>query len=309
MNSTTDMPIRDTLSQSGTNVTVTILMCVLVIAPVGDLLILVTILQTRKLRRPLYLLMANIFLSDICFVTISLPLNIATLLHGFPPYGTVVCYIQSFVTFGAISSSACAICSIAVYRLTQVCWSSVYIRISTWKYMSVVMAAVWTVPVVMAAAVGGSVEYIDYKFTCDHTGPHLDVVSITALYLPIVATILGCYVKLYLHTKNALQRVQAVMTLPLPAASHDVNRKMDDVIFRCIMIIFVEFIGFYVGPGVLNAIRNKSDPPSKGIIGIISFSVYRIHPLVRMCTSVVLNKELRDAVLKLVRVVNVDRRR
>ncbi|XP_067676488.1 melatonin receptor type 1B-A-like [Haliotis asinina] len=307
------MPTRDTLSPSGKYLTVTILMCVLVIAPVGDLLILVTIRRTRKLRRPLYVLMANIILSDIIFVSISLPLNIATLLNGLPPYGTVFCYIQSFVTFGAISSSACAMCSIAVYRLAQVCFSRVYIRISAWTYMSAVIACVWAVPVIMAAAVGGPVEYIDFKFTCAHTGPNLDIVSITALFLPIVATILGCYVKLYIHAKKTLRRVQAVMTLPLPTDINDHNRKMDEVIFRCIMVIYVEFIGFYVGPGVLNTIRNKSDPPRKGIFGIISFSLYRIHPLVRLCTSVVLNKELRDAVLKLVRyrsrVVNVGARR
>ncbi|XP_046554346.1 melatonin receptor type 1A-like [Haliotis rubra] len=287
--------VSDMLSPTSINVSVAILICVCLVTAMANVMFLVTVWYTKRMRRTLYILLTNFFITDLVFVGISLPLNIATFLADGPPFGYVVCYLKTYITYGTISTSACVLTSVAVYRLLQVCYNHIYTRISSRKWLLSVSICLWVIPVAFCAGFGGSVTYDPQRYSCAYTNISLTYILVCCLYLPLIFTVVFCYVKIYLFTKKSRQRVevhsiQHQTNMGAPSTS---SKKRDDVVFKMMLVVFMEILFFYVFPGVLNSLINIVPPASKPRVTLAAFHLYRIRPCVNVITCILINMELR----------------
>lgn len=287
--------VSDLLSPASVSLAVAILICVCLVASVGNVMLLVTVWHTKRLRRTLYILLTNFFIADLVFVCIVHPLNIATFLADGPPFGYVVCYLKTYITYGTISTSACSLTSVAVYRLLQICYNHIYIRVISWKWLLCVSICLWVTPVAFCAGFGGSVDYDPQKYSCAYTNTTLTYILVCCLYLPLIFTVVYCYVKIYLFAKKSRQRVevhsnqvQTNMSAPSILA-----KKRDDVVFKMMLVIFTEILFFYVFPGVLISLLNIIPPASRPGVTLASVLLFRIRPCVNFIVCLLTNMELR----------------
>ncbi|XP_046554353.1 melatonin receptor type 1A-like [Haliotis rubra] len=287
--------VSDLLSPTSINFSVAILICVCLVTAMGNVMFLVTVWHTKRMRRTLYILLTNFFITDLVFVGISLPLNIATFLADGPPFGYVVCYLKTYITYGTISTSACVLTSVAVYRLLQVCYNHIYIRVISRKWLLSVSICLWVTPVAFCAGFGGSVTYDPQRYSCAYTNISLTYILVCCLYLPLIFTVVFCYVKIYLFTKKSRQRVevhsiQHQTNMGAPSTS---SKKRDDVVFKMMLVVFMEILFFYVIPGVLNSLINIVPSASKPRVTLAAFHLFRIRPCVNVITCILTNMELR----------------
>ncbi|KAJ8025113.1 Melatonin receptor type 1A [Holothuria leucospilota] len=193
---------------------------IFVVGTIGNSLVILAVLFSRKLRTFTNVFVVNLSVADL-LICISLSMNIVALLStdGFP-LPDVICAAAAFVAFTGVG---CSVYTLAVIALSR--WAVITRSISTqrsWFTVKKLVAMViftWLVPAVIAFLppfLGlGQLGYAEKYSTCSHKTSHdlSDFYSLLqgVLFYPVpLVIIIVCYYKVFtfvrLHSKNIVEQ-------------------------------------------------------------------------------------------------------
>ena len=123
-----------------------ILVCVIILAFVGNVLVCVTVFKSARLRTIPYMLITNLAVSDILMAIVCMPISLHVLISGKWPFSSSVCdmHAVSIFTFGMVSQVNMSV--IAVNRYFALCRPFQCKAIFTKTNVLSMIAILWILP-------------------------------------------------------------------------------------------------------------------------------------------------------------------
>ena len=123
-----------------------ILVCLIILAFVGNVLVCVTVFKSARLRTIPYMLITNLAVSDILMAIVCMPISLHVLISGKWPFSSSVCDIHGFFifTFGIVSQVNMSV--IAVNRYFAVCRPFDCKVVFTKRNSLIIIAILWILP-------------------------------------------------------------------------------------------------------------------------------------------------------------------
>ncbi|XP_033024466.1 olfactory receptor 14A16-like [Lacerta agilis] len=120
-----------------------IFLSIYLIALVGNFLIIVAVALNHKLHTPMYFFLVNLSLSDICYISATIPKSIAASLWNDQKISFAGCVAQVFLVF-TFGGSELALLTIMAYdRYVAICHPLQYELIMNWDACIQMAAASW----------------------------------------------------------------------------------------------------------------------------------------------------------------------
>ena len=123
-----------------------ILVCLIILAFVGNVLVCVTVFKSARLRTIPYMLITNLAVSDILMAIVCMPVSLHVLISGKWPFSSSVCDMHGFFifTFGIVSQVNMSV--IAVNRYFAVCRPFYCKVVFTKRNSLIIIAILWVLP-------------------------------------------------------------------------------------------------------------------------------------------------------------------
>ena len=243
-----------TESETEELIIITVVTSALVLVGVaGNILVIVTIFSSRRLRKVQHVFTASLAVCDLIFLSICMPFVIAAILvQGFP-IGGAACNVIGFMSVVVLHASMISIVNIAINRYINIVHFTYYSRIYTRKNGAAILACVWLYSIILAIPSQTSVGRIyfmssadmcmyDWRFNETYTA----AIMIFGFLLPIVIAFI-CYLWIFLRVMNSRRKIRT-------RAASEKHFKREDL--RLAINIFVVFLAFLVcwGPILLTVV-------------------------------------------------------
>ena len=201
----------------GERITIAVLnLIVAVLGIVGNLLVIVSILISRKLRTTNNALILNLAISDLT-VCLCIPWNMANLISGECVVSSAVCSLLGFTFLNSVGTSTFSLMFIALNRCSLITGSFKFLRRRITLTMAVMVALTWIIPFVICGIPFytdlGEIGY-DYTFSmCLWITSHPSSTTFTVILVSvcgIVPITLAAYfyLKLFLFIRSHNRKIQ-----------------------------------------------------------------------------------------------------
>ncbi|KAK3589164.1 hypothetical protein CHS0354_018868, partial [Potamilus streckersoni] len=110
-----------------------LLIVAVVFGSLGNILVVVTILKSKRFRVPVYALLLQVALLNALFETLVVPINIYSFFHNSWTPSTTLCTMIVCVTHMLLCTSGLLLVLVSVYRYFLVRYNHLYMKIKTPK--------------------------------------------------------------------------------------------------------------------------------------------------------------------------------
>ncbi|XP_054849838.1 putative olfactory receptor 14L1 [Eublepharis macularius] len=155
-----------------------------IVALIGNILIIITVSLNHQLHTPMYFFLVNLSLSDICFISITVPKSMATSLTNHKLISFYGCVCQVFFINAFVGIELTVLTIMAYDRYVAICHPLRYRLIMNWGACAQMTAASWISSVTNAVLQTNLTFKLSFcgsnvieQFFCDI--PHLQKISCT----------------------------------------------------------------------------------------------------------------------------------
>ncbi|XP_054849911.1 olfactory receptor 14C36-like [Eublepharis macularius] len=120
-----------------------IFLSIYIIALSGNILIIVAVSLNHQLHTPMYFFLVNLSLSDICFISITVPKSMATSLTNSKLISFYGCVMQIFLVVTFATAEVALLTIMAYDRFVAICHPLQYTLIMNWDACAQMAAASW----------------------------------------------------------------------------------------------------------------------------------------------------------------------
>ncbi|XP_071113146.1 alpha-1A adrenergic receptor-like [Haliotis cracherodii] len=229
--------ISDIYSSTVSTLFVVIILLIAVIGTAGNITAISSIINAKKTRHPLYIILVNFNTADLIVSCLVIPVNAVIIISDGSIATESICYLILYCNITTVACSATSLSFVALYRLTQICYPNMFDRVRKPGYVASACLSAWVPALVVCAVFGGNVKFDPYALSCRFTGDHLNTVLLVVIYVPVCVSIFMSYIKIYVHTRGSRRKVEAgnVVTLErdhnrsTSTASHEVNKDTNEL--------------------------------------------------------------------------------
>ncbi|CAG5117222.1 unnamed protein product [Candidula unifasciata] len=258
----------------------TFMAAIIALGTIGNVLVILAIIQTKKLQTVSNLFVANLSTCDLMFVTIVLPVNMYTYLCNGWHLPMILCKFVGFLCYTLTGTTIITITLIAWNRYKLVVDVSRYKQLFRPRNMAVMLAASWVIPVLcLQPAVlekWGHFGYIPMLSSCNLG---LDNSSQSfKIFLLIVRAAIPCgliiyfYSSIYVTTRESHQRLYCISRSGSNVMKQ-LNHKREMRLTRMMIAIFVVFVLSYF-PCTISSVIDWSKVLSKTIHMFCQTSIF-----------------------------------
>ncbi|CAL1536590.1 unnamed protein product [Lymnaea stagnalis] len=224
---------------------------IIALGSIGNILVTLAVLQTKKLQTVSNLFVANLSVCDLLFVTVVLPVNMYTYLMEGWQLNDYICKFIGFLGYTLTGTTIMTITLIAWNRYKLVVDVSRYKQLFRKWNIVIMVAATWVVPVLfLQPAVFGAWGHFGYIPMLSSCNLGLDNSSQTfKIFLLIVRAAIPCgliifyYSAIYITTRASHQRLHISTTSNYMMRQNNHRREMR--LTRMMIAIFVVFVLSY----------------------------------------------------------------
>ena len=267
---------------------------------IGNLLVILAVLTTSKLRTPANVFILSLAVADLCITVVVEPISVYAILFDMEIYSRRpgLCTAIASICYISCTCSLWNISAIAVNRYVHVCRSQDYNIIFTWPKTIVYVLCIWTTCVV--ADLANFLKWGGHSFdtkmslcTYDRLASFSHVLfSMFAFVIFPMVLVMICYAKIFWTIRKSSARVKKQIKTSA-SKKHDTSRKRDIKVLKMLFIIYLTFAACWSLYTILLLIDFKD---------IIPVFVYRIAAAMSHTNSSlnsliygVMNKNFRDA--------------
>ena len=182
---------------------------------VGNLVVLVTFIWSRKLRTPQNSFIMTLAVADLLALS-QCPLVMKTMWKGYQFYGKDICLLSASLTAFSYTASIASIMMVAVGRYVSIVKLGLKERIFTWPRCALIQVCIFAHSMLSVAPVWSTwlkeAQYIDVVHICLISGENTIIydvlMSVFALAIP-VGVVLYAYLQIYLTFRKSKNSVKA----------------------------------------------------------------------------------------------------
>lgn len=266
---------------------------VAVLGTVGNLLTLVALATSRRVRSASAAFIASLSVADLLFCAFNLPFSASRFLHGSWAHGEQLCWFVAAGRYFNVGISLLSITAITVNRYVLIVHPEAYERLYRRRSIVATVVTTWVVPVVflIPTAVGSW-----GRFGLDPKGLNCSIVPVdggsakaflfvTAFVVPCLAILL-CYARIFWVVRKSR----------LQLASHQgeaAKRRRDDWrLTRMVLFIFCSFVACYLPITIVKVADPEARYPEVHFVGyVLLYLSACVNPLIYGVT----NQQYRQA--------------
>lgn len=111
-----------------------LLLILMIVANIGNITVLGLIVKVSSLRKPANILVANLALADISFVTLNVPFAVSVLITDTWVFSDAVCQLNGTLFFTSGIVSLLNLTAISVHRYFQICRPDICMKYFTYRF-------------------------------------------------------------------------------------------------------------------------------------------------------------------------------
>ena len=267
---------------------------------IGNLLVILAVLTTSKLRTPANVFIVSLAVADMCITAFMEPISAYAMLFDIELYlrRPGLCTLIASICFISCTCSLWNIGAIAVNRYVYVCRNRDYNTIFTWPKTIAYALCIWSTCVV--ADLGNFLKWGGHSFdtkmslcTYDRLASFSHVLTNNSIFIifPMVLVMI-CYAKIFWTIKKSSLRVRK-HNKTSASKKHDIGKKKDIKLLKMLFTIYLTFAVCWCLYTILLLIDFEDNSP---------VFVYRIAAAMSHTSSSlnsfiygVMNKNFRDA--------------
>ena len=267
-----------------------LLILTLVLVPVSNLLICISICRKKELRqRPVYILLVNMAATDGIFLLLVLPGDIAGLILRAWPFSDAYCYLQLLVLLTLTLTTGLTIALMAVYRMIQVCFQRCFTAIKKWWCVAACVAFTWVLPLTVMILNLRDTYYSSLSFRCENGNRGFGSIRGLVFYVPVTCLVICSYTAIFIKVRLSRSRVQPTGNPIKRMSSYE--RQMTIVT----LLIFVQYFLLTILPGFSYYLSYLADISTFLSIRLALSTLANIEPLFHTLLYAFGNKEIRRA--------------
>ena len=217
-----DISLETDLSR-GERITIAVInLMVAVLGIFGNLLVIVSVITSRKLRTANNALILNLAISDLT-VCMCIPWNMANLISGECIVSGTFCSLLGFVFLTSVGTSTISLMFIALNRCCLITGSFKFLRRKITLAMALMVALTWIIPFVICGIPFytdlGEIGY-DYTFsmclwiTSDPSSTTFTIILVSVCGIIPITLAAFFYLKLFLFIRSHNRKIQDSIRLP-----------------------------------------------------------------------------------------------
>ncbi|XP_059165560.1 G-protein coupled receptor moody-like [Physella acuta] len=267
---------------------ITMMAVIIALGSVGNILVTLAVIQTKKLQTVSNMFVANLSICDLMFVSVVLPVNMYTYVFNGWQFNMDICRFIGFLGYTLTGTTIMTITLIAWNRYKLVVNVSRYKKLFRPRNMAIMLAATWIVPIIfLQPAIFGAWGQFGYIPMLSSCNLGLDNSSQTfKIFLLIVRAAIPCgliiyyYTAIYVTTRASHQRLRHMASTSNTLFRHN-NHRREMRLTRMMIAIFVVFVLSYF-PCTISSVIDWSKMLSKTFHMFCQTSVFlgsAINPL------------------------------
>ncbi|XP_054849912.1 olfactory receptor 14A16-like [Eublepharis macularius] len=275
-----------------------IFLSIYVIALSGNILIIVAVSLNHQLHTPMYFFLVNLSLSDICFISITVPKSMATSLTSSKLISFYGCVTQIFLVVTFVSAELALLTVMAYDRYVAICHPLQYTLIMNWDACAQMAAASWVSSVMHGVIETGITFQLNFcgsniiqQFFCDI--PQLQKISCSDTKAnQVLIFVLGlfidsfCFVFIFVSYGYIFS---AVLKIPSVQGRYK-------AFSTCTPHLMV--FSLFILTGVFSYMRPKElSSPTVDLLSAVLYAV--LPPVLNPIIYSLRNKEIQEAVLRI----------
>ncbi|CAM1305070.1 Uncharacterised protein at_DN1571 [Pycnogonum litorale] len=210
---------RDVIDKNDACIIVGVYSGVFFVGIVGNLLVLVSLIQEKKLKFPGSLFLVNMTVVDLLNILIVFPVNLSNLMVQERAIPHVACVFVGYLKaiLGKISIDSVAI--LAFNRMILVCQPALYVKMFQFKYQVAMLLAIWLHGILGSVSVQlyGSPYSFEYKnlfcsYVFVNTHTLIWGVLFWAMLIPLIFSGI-CYAITYVYVHKVRMRIAETRTV------------------------------------------------------------------------------------------------
>ncbi|XP_067946823.1 melatonin receptor type 1C-like [Watersipora subatra] len=212
----------------------------IVVASLGNLLVMVSILITRKQCDRGYIFIFNLSVVDFLTAVCIMPISVSTLIHGDFIYSHAACVFNGFMVQVLFITSIHTLMYMAIYRYLAICDPFTPVHICK---VGLMIAASWTLAILISSLSFGILGHFVYKPFTTQCGPvypqdvkgwiNIGIVASICFLLPL-AIIVFVYVLLFRKAHRLFTRLEDPS---YSSYSREVHVEQRRISITCIIIV------------------------------------------------------------------------
>ncbi|XP_054849900.1 olfactory receptor 14C36-like [Eublepharis macularius] len=122
---------------------VAVFLCIYLAALMGNILLILTVAQNQSLHSPMYFFLANLSLSDVCYISVTVPKSMAISVTNNKRISFSGCVSQIFLVITCAGAELTFLSVMAYDRYVAICHPLQYMIIMNWNACVQMAAASW----------------------------------------------------------------------------------------------------------------------------------------------------------------------